>query len=104
MGSNPPLLVLSSVSFLLLVVFAYLKNRVLSTSEPGRCPGKKGSVMGKTENFVLIVLGSVSEVVVALGASLLASVGPLSQANFAPNKERLAFLIQRTCSVYRRGS
>jgi hypothetical protein len=52
--------------------------------------------MGKTENFVLIVLGSVSEVVVALGASLLASVGLLSQANFAPYKGKLALLIQRT--------
>ena len=48
--------------------------------------------MGKTENFVLIVLGSVSEVVVALGASLLASVGPLSQANFAPNNKETSFL------------
>ena len=71
------------MSFLLLVVFAYVKNRVLSTSELGRRPGKKGSVMGKTK----FILGSVSEVVVALGASLLASVWPLSQANFAPDKE-----------------
>lgn len=71
------------MSFLLLVVFSYVKNRVLSTSEPGRCPGKKGGVMRKTKKFILIILGSVSEVVVALGSSLLASVGPLSKANFS---------------------
>ena len=42
--------------------------------------------MRKTKNAVLFVLASVSEVVVALGASLLACVGPLLQANFGvPN-------------------
>ena len=80
--SNLPLLVLSSVPFLLLVVFSYLKNRVLSTlSEPSHCLGKKGGFMREFKNVALFVLASVSEVVVALGASLLASVGPLSKVN-----------------------
>ena len=80
------MLALSSVSFLLLVVFAYLKNRVLTTAEPSRCLGEKGKVMRKIKNVSLFVLASVSDVIVALGASLLASVGPLSQTNLTPNE------------------
>lgn len=67
----------------MLVVFAYLKNRVLTTSEPSRCLGRKGSFMGKINNVTRLTIGSVSEVLVALGAGLLAPVWPLSQVNFA---------------------
>ena len=44
--------------------------------------------MRKFKNVALFVLASVSEVVVALGASLLASVGPLSQVNSGILKSR----------------
>lgn len=39
--------------------------------------------MGKIKKIAYTILGSVSEVLMALGAGLLASVGPLSQANLA---------------------
>jgi hypothetical protein len=80
-GSNPHHAGLVLSAFLMLVFFAYLKNCVLTTSEPSRCLGRKGGHMRKLESVARCTLGSVSEVTVALGVGLLASAGPLSQAN-----------------------
>jgi len=77
-GSTPDILALSSVAVSLLIAFSYVKNRVLTTLEPGHNPGMEGNVMRKAMTYVKIVMASVAEVATALGASLVASVGPLA--------------------------
>ncbi len=77
-GSNPAHLVLSSAAVTLLIVCSYVKNRVLTTLEPGQNPGKEGSNMGKAKMYAKYVVASVADVALALGASFLASVGPLT--------------------------
>ena len=81
-GSMPPALALFSVLFFLLVVFSFIKNRMLATTESGRSADKKGSFMRKIKKELFFVLASVSEVVVALGASHVASAVTLPQTNF----------------------
>ena len=78
MGSTPYTLALSSVAVSLLIVFSYVKNRVLTTLEPGHYPGMEGNNMRKAIIYVKYVVASVAEVATALGASLVASVGPLA--------------------------
>lgn len=78
MGSNPIPLALSLAVGTSLIGLNYLKNRVLTTSEPGHYPGKEDSDMGKAAIYAKCVMASVAEVATALGASLAASVGPLS--------------------------
>jgi hypothetical protein len=69
---------LSSVAISLLIVFSYVKNRVLTTLEPGHNPGMEGDIMGKAMTYGKTVIASVADVAMALGASLVASVGPLA--------------------------
>ncbi|MDO6420845.1 hypothetical protein [Saccharophagus degradans] len=78
MGSNPVPLALFLVAVTLLIVFGYIKNRMLTTLESGLYPDKEGNTMGKVVVYGKIVIASVAELVVALGASLLASGGPLT--------------------------
>lgn len=55
-----------------------MKNRVLTTLEPGHNPGMEGDIMGKAMTYGKTVIASVADVAMALGASLVASVGPLA--------------------------
>jgi hypothetical protein len=76
LGSIPIPQVLFFVAITLLIVFVYMKNRLII--ESGRNPGKKGNIMEKIIVYGKYVLIAVIEVVSALGASWLASVGPLT--------------------------
>mgnify|MGYP005824351285 FL=1 len=78
MGSNPIPLALSLVAVTLLIVLSYIKNRVLTTLELGHIPSKEGNTMEKAMTCVKHVVASVAEVASALGASMLASDGPLT--------------------------
>jgi hypothetical protein len=77
-GSIPIPLALFLVAVTLLIVLVYIKNRVLTTLESGLNPDKEGNIMGKAIMYGKFVLVSVAEVATALGASSLASVGPLT--------------------------
>ena len=77
-GSNPAPLALFLVTVTLLIVFVYIKSRVLTTLESGLYSGKEGNIMGRAIMYGKFVLVSVAEVAVALGAGSLASVGPLT--------------------------
>jgi hypothetical protein len=65
-----------------LVVLAYLKNYLLTTLEPTHLVGRKGANMRKVKLVSKLAIASASEVILALGIGLLASVWPLSQVNF----------------------
>ena len=73
-GSNPALLVLFLATITLLVVFSYIKNRMLTTLDSGQNPEKEDSIMGKAKCLV----ASVIDVFQALGTSLVAFGGPLT--------------------------
>ena len=81
-GSTPSLVALSSVTILLLSVFAYLKNRLLATtSEPDRRSVQKGNFMNKAKTYLCVSVASFVEVALALGASHPAVVGPLAKVS-----------------------
>lgn len=77
-GSNPPVLVLFLVVCLMLVVFSYMKNRMLTTLDSGHSSEKGDSNMGKVTTFVKCSVASVIDVSQALGTSLVAFGGPLT--------------------------
>lgn len=78
MGSNPIPTALFLVAVTLLIVFVYIKNRVLTTLESGLNPDKEGNIMGKAIMYGKFIFVSVAEVVAALGASSLGQGGPLT--------------------------
>lgn len=78
MGSNPIPLALSLVAVTLLIVLVFMKERVLTTLELGQNPSKEGSDMEKAKMYAKYMVVSVAEVASALGASLVALVGPLA--------------------------
>jgi len=61
---------------MLLIIFVYIKNRLIM--ESGRNPGKEGNIMEEIIVYGKYVLTAVIEAISALGASWLASVGPLT--------------------------
>jgi len=73
-GSIPPVLVLFLVVCSLLVIFSYLKNRMLTTLDSGQYPEKADNNMGK----VKCAVASVIDVFQALGTSLVAFGGPFT--------------------------
>lgn len=76
-GSNPSILVLFLVIYLMLVVLSYLKNRMLTTLNSDFISEKEDSDMGKVAIKKCFV-ASVVEVVQTLGTSLVALDGPLT--------------------------
>ena len=74
----PTELALSSATFLLLSVLAYAKNRLLAT-EPDQCSVQEDSFMSRAKTYLKVCVASVFEVVLALGTSHLAVVGPLAK-------------------------
>jgi len=78
-GSTPVHLVLFLVAFSVLVLVNYVKNRLLTALEPELFSGIGGSTMiRKIKIYVKYVAISVTEAISALGASSLASGGPLT--------------------------
>tara|TARA_B100000780_G_C21126329_1_gene457130 strand:- start:7733 stop:8008 length:276 start_codon:yes stop_codon:yes gene_type:complete len=77
-GSNPPALVLFSVVCLVLVVFSYLKNRLLTTLDSSHNLEKGDNTMRKVTTFAKCSVASVIDVSQALGTSLVAFGGPLT--------------------------
>ncbi|EGQ9163908.1 thymidylate synthase [Vibrio parahaemolyticus] len=75
--SNPALVAFEPSVFLLLTGMIFIKNVLLTTSEPRRCRGKKGRFMGKVVKTSKVLLASVAETLGGLGISNWASVGPL---------------------------
>lgn len=62
----------------MLVVLAYIKNRMLTTLDSGQNPEKGDNNMGKETAFVKCFVASVVDVCQALGTSLVAFGGPLT--------------------------
>jgi hypothetical protein len=62
----------------MLVVLAYIKNRMLTTLDSGQSPEKEDSSMGKVVSFIKCSIASVADVVQSLGTSLVAFGGPLT--------------------------
>ena len=77
-SSTLPHFTLFSVATALLIVFTYLKNRLLATIEPGYFPGKEDGLMRKVRTSLKTLAASAAEISVALGVSIVASAGPLA--------------------------
>lgn len=73
-GSNPPALVLFLVVLFVLMVFAYFKNRMLTTMDSDQNSEKEDNKMGK----VKCMFASVLDVCQATGTSLVSFGGPLA--------------------------
>ena len=77
-GSNPLPVALLIIAFLVIFLFAYLKNRLLTNLELSHCLSKGETTMKKAKNYLTLILASLFETIMAIGASNWASVGPLT--------------------------
>lgn len=79
-GSSSNLLpvALLVIAFLVIFLFAYLKNRLLTTLELSHCLSKGDTIMEKAKHYFTLILASLFETIMAIGASNWASVGPLT--------------------------
>ena len=81
-GSSSNLLpvALLVIAFLVIFLFAYLKNRLLTTTtlELSHSLSKGDTIMEKAKHYFTLILASLFETIMAIGASNWASVGPLT--------------------------
>jgi hypothetical protein len=79
-GSSSNLLpvALLVIAFLVIFLFAYLKNRLLTTLELSHSLSKGDTIMEKAKHYFTLILASLFETIMAIGASNWASVGPLT--------------------------